>query len=211
MREGDVFVLLLLLLLLLEHKRCWACTQRADAASAAARRAQVIRGAMHGGGGKHAQTTGPNVLVAHVGACRSPGASCPPALLSCSWIRSAKLCPLMPLAACCSSGVALVGALGGALSGAAGSIHALAMRLPRSHRHMHALCLFSLPCLAEAPLSALPPCPWPPAEEGIEAVHLFSGRTVCRLHLPSPGLNADINGDGVRGLWGQQGAIVSLG
>ncbi len=36
-----------------------------------------------------------------------------------------------------------------------------------------------------------------PAEEGIEAVHLFSGRTVCRLHLPSPGLNADLNGDGV--------------
>ena len=25
------------------------------------------------------------------------------------------------------------------------------------------------------------------AEEGIEAIHLFSGRTVCRLHLPSPG------------------------
>ncbi|GAB4815172.1 hypothetical protein N2152v2_002218 [Parachlorella kessleri] len=34
-------------------------------------------------------------------------------------------------------------------------------------------------------------------EEGIEAVHLYSGRTVCRLHLPSPGLNADLNGDGV--------------
>ncbi len=25
------------------------------------------------------------------------------------------------------------------------------------------------------------------AEEGIEAIHLYSGRTVCRLHLPSPG------------------------
>ena len=27
----------------------------------------------------------------------------------------------------------------------------------------------------------------PTAEEGIEAIHLFSGRTVCRLHLPTPG------------------------
>ncbi|KAL4855412.1 Importin-5 [Chlorella vulgaris] len=34
-------------------------------------------------------------------------------------------------------------------------------------------------------------------EEGIEAIHLFSGRTVCRLHLPSPGLHVDLNGDGV--------------
>jgi hypothetical protein len=34
-------------------------------------------------------------------------------------------------------------------------------------------------------------------EEGIEAVHLYSGRTLCKLHLPAPGLHADINGDGV--------------
>lgn len=34
-------------------------------------------------------------------------------------------------------------------------------------------------------------------EEGIEAIHLFSGRTVCRLHLPTPGLHVDLNGDGV--------------
>ncbi|KAL4452779.1 hypothetical protein ABPG75_008441 [Micractinium tetrahymenae] len=34
-------------------------------------------------------------------------------------------------------------------------------------------------------------------EEGIEAIHLYSGRTVCRLHLPSPGLHVDLNGDGV--------------
>lgn len=34
-------------------------------------------------------------------------------------------------------------------------------------------------------------------EEGIEAVHLYSGRTLCKLHLPSPGLHADLNGDGV--------------
>jgi hypothetical protein len=34
-------------------------------------------------------------------------------------------------------------------------------------------------------------------EEGIEAVHLFSGRPVCRLHLPAPGLHADLNGDGI--------------
>ncbi|KAL6769300.1 hypothetical protein ACKKBG_A30470 [Auxenochlorella protothecoides x Auxenochlorella symbiontica] len=33
--------------------------------------------------------------------------------------------------------------------------------------------------------------------EGIEVVHLFSGRVVCRLHLPSPGLHIDVNGDGV--------------
>ncbi|XAR73815.1 hypothetical protein NMG60_11007909 [Bertholletia excelsa] len=34
-------------------------------------------------------------------------------------------------------------------------------------------------------------------EEGIEAVHLASGRTVCKLHLQQGGLHADINGDGV--------------
>ncbi len=25
----------------------------------------------------------------------------------------------------------------------------------------------------------------------------FAGRTICKLHLPSPGLHADVNGDGV--------------
>lgn len=34
-------------------------------------------------------------------------------------------------------------------------------------------------------------------KEGIEAVHLASGRTICKLHLPEGGLHADINGDGV--------------
>ncbi|KAJ7944224.1 FG-GAP repeat-containing protein [Quillaja saponaria] len=34
-------------------------------------------------------------------------------------------------------------------------------------------------------------------QEGIEAVHLASGRTICKLHLQEGGLHADINGDGV--------------
>lgn len=34
-------------------------------------------------------------------------------------------------------------------------------------------------------------------KEGIEAVHLASGRTLCKLHLQEGGLHADINGDGV--------------
>ena len=34
-------------------------------------------------------------------------------------------------------------------------------------------------------------------EEGLEVIHLFSGRAVCRLYLPSPGLHADLNGDGI--------------
>lgn len=34
-------------------------------------------------------------------------------------------------------------------------------------------------------------------KEGIEAVHLVTGRTVCKLHLQEGGLHADINGDGV--------------
>eukprot|EP00238_Polyblepharides_amylifera_P006621 CAMPEP_0196591354 /NCGR_PEP_ID=MMETSP1081-20130531/69302_1 /TAXON_ID=36882 /ORGANISM="Pyramimonas amylifera, Strain CCMP720" /LENGTH=702 /DNA_ID=CAMNT_0041914685 /DNA_START=132 /DNA_END=2240 /DNA_ORIENTATION=+ len=34
-------------------------------------------------------------------------------------------------------------------------------------------------------------------QEGIEVVHLFTGRTLCKLLLPGPGLHADINGDGV--------------
>lgn len=34
-------------------------------------------------------------------------------------------------------------------------------------------------------------------KEGIEAVHLASGRTICKLHLTEGGLHADVNGDGV--------------
>ncbi|KAG9132276.1 hypothetical protein Leryth_012959 [Lithospermum erythrorhizon] len=34
-------------------------------------------------------------------------------------------------------------------------------------------------------------------KEGIEAVHLATGRTICRLHLQEGGLHADVNGDGV--------------
>ncbi|GMH24022.1 hypothetical protein Nepgr_025865 [Nepenthes gracilis] len=34
-------------------------------------------------------------------------------------------------------------------------------------------------------------------KEGIEALHLVTGRTFCKLHLQEGGLHADINGDGV--------------
>jgi hypothetical protein len=34
-------------------------------------------------------------------------------------------------------------------------------------------------------------------KEGLEVVHLFTGRTLCKLHLPENGLHADINGDGL--------------
>ena len=34
-------------------------------------------------------------------------------------------------------------------------------------------------------------------EEGIEAIHLYSGRTVCRLPLQSLSLHVDLNGDGI--------------
>lgn len=34
-------------------------------------------------------------------------------------------------------------------------------------------------------------------EEGIEAVHLYTGRTICKLHLPNGGLHTDLNADGV--------------
>lgn len=34
-------------------------------------------------------------------------------------------------------------------------------------------------------------------KEGVEAIHLYSGRTICKLMLPAGGLHADINGDGV--------------
>ena len=33
--------------------------------------------------------------------------------------------------------------------------------------------------------------------DGIQAVGLHTGRTVCKLHLASPGLHVDLNGDGV--------------
>lgn len=35
------------------------------------------------------------------------------------------------------------------------------------------------------------------AEEGIEVIHLFSGRPVCQLHLQPGELHADLDGDGV--------------
>eukprot|EP01025_Chloroclados_australasicus_P040973 TRINITY_DN4314_c0_g2_i2.p1 TRINITY_DN4314_c0_g2~~TRINITY_DN4314_c0_g2_i2.p1 ORF type:complete len:434 (-),score=37.66 TRINITY_DN4314_c0_g2_i2:92-1393(-) len=34
-------------------------------------------------------------------------------------------------------------------------------------------------------------------EEGIEAIHLFTGRTVCKLQLSKKGLHVDLNADGV--------------
>jgi len=34
-------------------------------------------------------------------------------------------------------------------------------------------------------------------EEGIEAVHLYSGRTICKLHLAPRGMHTDLNADGV--------------
>jgi hypothetical protein len=34
-------------------------------------------------------------------------------------------------------------------------------------------------------------------KEGIEAIHLYSGRTICKLLLPPHQLHADVNGDGV--------------
>ncbi|XP_071714628.1 uncharacterized protein [Rutidosis leptorrhynchoides] len=34
-------------------------------------------------------------------------------------------------------------------------------------------------------------------KEGIEVLHLASGRTLCKLHLQEGGLHADVNGDGV--------------
>ncbi len=33
--------------------------------------------------------------------------------------------------------------------------------------------------------------------EGLEALHLYTGRPLCALTLPAPGLHADVNGDGV--------------
>eukprot|EP00210_Caulerpa_lentillifera_P006288 g6007.t1 len=34
-------------------------------------------------------------------------------------------------------------------------------------------------------------------KEGIHAIHLYSGRSLCKLHLPEGGLHVDLNGDGV--------------
>ena len=33
--------------------------------------------------------------------------------------------------------------------------------------------------------------------DGIQAVGLHTGRTICKLHLASPGLHVDLNGDGL--------------
>ncbi|KAI4326101.1 hypothetical protein MLD38_031447 [Melastoma candidum] len=50
-------------------------------------------------------------------------------------------------------------------------------------------------------------------EEGIEAIHLATGRTICKLHLQEGGLHADINGDGVldhvQAVGGAEQAVVS--
>ena len=34
-------------------------------------------------------------------------------------------------------------------------------------------------------------------KEGMEAIHLYTGRSICKLHLPQGGLHVDLNGDGV--------------
>ncbi|GMH45150.1 hypothetical protein BSKO_13107 [Bryopsis sp. KO-2023] len=52
--------------------------------------------------------------------------------------------------------------------------------------------------LPKDPVAALPPnAIVAHLKEGIEAIHLYSGRTLCKLHLPEGGLHADLNGDGV--------------
>jgi hypothetical protein len=33
--------------------------------------------------------------------------------------------------------------------------------------------------------------------DGLEVVSLHTGQTICKLHLASPGLHLDLNGDGV--------------
>ena len=36
-----------------------------------------------------------------------------------------------------------------------------------------------------------------PVHPYIEVLHLYTGRTMCKMLLPPPGLHADVNGDGV--------------
>jgi hypothetical protein len=43
----------------------------------------------------------------------------------------------------------------------------------------------------------VPPQPSPHVAAPPAQVHLFTGRTLCKLHLPEGGLHADINGDGL--------------
>lgn len=51
---------------------------------------------------------------------------------------------------------------------------------------------------AEADSSEAQPNVWVAhLRDGIQAVGLHTGRTVCKLHLASPGLHVDLNGDGV--------------
>ena len=50
----------------------------------------------------------------------------------------------------------------------------------------------------DAPVGAVEPNVWVAhLRDGMEAVELGSGRTVCKLHLASPGLHVDLDGDGV--------------
>ena len=50
----------------------------------------------------------------------------------------------------------------------------------------------------EAAANAAEPNVWVAhLRDGIEAVELGSGRTVCKLHLANPGLHVDLDGDGV--------------
>lgn len=50
----------------------------------------------------------------------------------------------------------------------------------------------------EAPAGAMQPNVWVAhLRDGIEAVELGSGRTVCKLHLATPGLHVDLDGDGM--------------
>jgi hypothetical protein len=37
--------------------------------------------------------------------------------------------------------------------------------------------------------------------DGIEVIHLYTGRTLCRIGLKRDGAHVDLNGDGVVGMW----------
>ncbi|KAG2490863.1 hypothetical protein HYH03_010781 [Edaphochlamys debaryana] len=70
--------------------------------------------------------------------------------------------------------------------GGAGGLAPHALGEDGKHAHLH---LHSHNVTANALVAFL--------EEGIEVLHLYTGRTVCKLHLPPRTLHADINGDGV--------------
>jgi hypothetical protein len=100
-----------------------------------------------------------------------------------------------------------------AFKDATGAVRSLLSPFWRSDMDKDGTIVSPSPATKKASRHSLPNVLVAHLEDGIEAVHLYSGRTVCALHLASPGLHVDLDGDGVPDhvtAWGGDPASLAL-